>query len=381
MISIIVPIYNAEKYLHRCIDSILAQSYTDFELLLINDGSPDGSGAICDSYAAKDSRVRIFHKENGGVSSARNFGIEQARGEWITFIDADDWVSKDFLQYLVGAPMADFIIGGYVCISGNLFRRNNKRYIGDGIVELINQERGYILRTVWGKLFRSDLIRNKDIKFNENIRVGEDSIFVYQYLVYCNSVQIIDKCEYNYYDGLEPNYFSKKYTCSLQEIDYSLSKMKYTIQDLSNRFHVSIDFDFEVKIYAGMYKLAEINNREAMHKYYLMYAKYASSLLSEKDFFESPIFSPIINGIAILKRLYEENCYEEVKTWWNILYKISHFSPCFLKFPWADFYLCYFFIRKGYEKTLYLYLKIYLYVKRLFGNHRRTSSLGGFCLS
>ena len=97
MISIIVPIYKAEQYIYRCVDSILAQSYTDFELLLINDGSPDGCGAICDAYAAKDSRVRVFHKENGGVSSARNLGLDNAQGEWVTFIDSDDYINDSFL--------------------------------------------------------------------------------------------------------------------------------------------------------------------------------------------------------------------------------------------------------------------------------------------
>ena len=89
MVSIIVPVYNTEKFLHRCIDSILAQTYTDFELLLIDDGSKDSSGTICDEYAAQDARVRVFHKENGGVSSARNLGLDNARGEWVTFVDSD----------------------------------------------------------------------------------------------------------------------------------------------------------------------------------------------------------------------------------------------------------------------------------------------------
>ena len=97
MISIITPVYNAEKYLRCCIDSIIAQTFTDFELLLIDDGSKDKSGAICDEYAAKDARIRVFHKENGGVSSARNLGLDNAKGEWITFIDSDDWVKQDYL--------------------------------------------------------------------------------------------------------------------------------------------------------------------------------------------------------------------------------------------------------------------------------------------
>lgn len=91
-ISVIVPVYNTEQYLPRCIDSILAQTFTDFELLLIDDGSKDSSGKICDESAAKDSRIRVFHKENGGVSSARNMGLNNAQGEWITFVDSDDYL-------------------------------------------------------------------------------------------------------------------------------------------------------------------------------------------------------------------------------------------------------------------------------------------------
>ena len=96
LVSIIVLVYKAEQWLHRCVDSILAQTMTDFELLLIDDGSPDKSGEICDEYAAKDNHIRVFHKENGGGSSVRNLGLDNAQGEWISFIDADDWVEKDY---------------------------------------------------------------------------------------------------------------------------------------------------------------------------------------------------------------------------------------------------------------------------------------------
>ena len=97
-ISVIVPVYNTEKYLHHCIDSILSQTFIDFELLLIDDGSKDSSGTICDEYAAKDNRVRVFHKENGGTSSARNMGLDNARGEYITFVDSDDWIDTTMYE-------------------------------------------------------------------------------------------------------------------------------------------------------------------------------------------------------------------------------------------------------------------------------------------
>ena len=92
MVSCIIPVYNTEKYLPRCIESVLAQTFVDWEMLLIDDGSTDASGSICDEYAASDSRIRVFHKENGGVSSARNVGLDNMRGEWVTFVDSDDWL-------------------------------------------------------------------------------------------------------------------------------------------------------------------------------------------------------------------------------------------------------------------------------------------------
>ncbi|EME8139564.1 glycosyltransferase, partial [Enterococcus faecium] len=99
-ISIIVPIYNVEQYLRKCVDSILAQTFTDFEVILVDDGSPDNSGAICDEYAKLDSRVRVIHKENGGLSDARNAGIEIAKGKYLGFVDSDDFIDKDMYEIL-----------------------------------------------------------------------------------------------------------------------------------------------------------------------------------------------------------------------------------------------------------------------------------------
>ena len=109
-VSVIVPVYNTRGYLARCIESILGQSFSDFELLLVDDGSTDGSGDLCDSFLTKDSRVRVFHLQNGGVSAARNYGIQQAQGEWICFVDSDDEVLKDYLQDMVSAIDADDLL-------------------------------------------------------------------------------------------------------------------------------------------------------------------------------------------------------------------------------------------------------------------------------
>ena len=97
-VSVIVPLYNAEKYAKRCIESVLRQTYNNYELILIDDGSKDRTGEICDHYADIDSRIKVIHKKNGGVSSARNKGLQEAQGEWITFLDADDWIEPNFLK-------------------------------------------------------------------------------------------------------------------------------------------------------------------------------------------------------------------------------------------------------------------------------------------
>ena len=128
LISVIVPVYNAEKYLNRCIDSILSQTMTDFELLLIDDGSQDNSGRICDEYAEKDARVRVFHKSNGGVSSARNQGLDNAMGNWITYVDADDRCSCDYLEHLLSKVDDDTdLIISYAVICDSMVGGGKKR--------------------------------------------------------------------------------------------------------------------------------------------------------------------------------------------------------------------------------------------------------------
>ena len=210
-ISIIVPVYNTEPYLCRCIDSILGQSFTDFELLLVDDGSTDGSGAICDAYAAKDSRARMFHKENGGVSSARNLGLDNAQGEWVYFVDSDDEVLPDGLLTLVNgvSDEVDIVMGGYEEVDGQgetpstvveyeQFRLN-KRHSG------ITQYAGYGLYGLywgymWVRLLRRDLINKNAIRFDANIAIKEDTLFIMQYVCRSNGItQYVTRPVYRYY--------------------------------------------------------------------------------------------------------------------------------------------------------------------------------------
>lgn len=205
MISIIVPIYNAEQYLHRCIDSILAQSYTNFELLLVNDGSTDGSGDICDEYAAKDTRVRVLHKANGGVSSARNLGLDNAQGEYITFCDADDYVGVDWLAAYSEAiaSKVDLSIQGYYAIEGNntkekVFAPCHGENIEDKrlLITLLMREEMY--GYLWVKLFRRQIIEEYSIRFDTQSTFREDEQFFSKYMEYAASFTCVDRVGYYY---------------------------------------------------------------------------------------------------------------------------------------------------------------------------------------
>lgn len=181
-ISVIVPVYNVEQYLPRCIDSILVQTFTDFELLLIDDGSTDSSGDICDEYAKKDNRIRVFHKKNGGVSSARNVGLDNAKGEWLAFIDSDDTVDTEYLS-LNESEDADIIEKGFtVCDEfGNVIRHS---HVTDKCIS--SQEeffRIYVnnwIGPLWNKLIRRSIVKNSH--FNTDVQIGEDLLFFLSFI-------------------------------------------------------------------------------------------------------------------------------------------------------------------------------------------------------
>lgn len=209
-VSIIVPVYKAEPYIRKCIDSILSQTFTNFELLLIDDGSPDNCGKICDEYAELDTRVHVFHKENGGVSAARNLGLDHAKGDYVCFIDSDDWIDPDMLETLIGweqKKQTDLLFLGLKCESAvdcsdtmELLQKISGVY--EGINSVIKA--CYILETneIFGwtcnKLFRNCIIQDHHIKFNEEISIQEDHIFTLAYLKYVTCLAIYSYFPYHY---------------------------------------------------------------------------------------------------------------------------------------------------------------------------------------
>lgn len=214
-VSIVVPVYNAEKYLHRCIDSVLAQTYYDWELLLIDDGSKDMSGEICEEYAAKDERIRVFHKENGGVSSARNLGLDNAQGEWIAFADSDDYVFPCWLEnFIHNASGVDMVVQGFKTSYAYEYMHNKdvhgvsyKGSCKEGLLELYkNCYLGYL----WVKLFRTDIIRENHIRFDTKISLQEDENFVLQYVTYAKQMVSIEDIGYMYFPPFCNKYKAKK---------------------------------------------------------------------------------------------------------------------------------------------------------------------------
>lgn len=205
MISVIVPVYNTEKYLDRCIQSILAQTYTNFELLLIDDGSTDSSGAICEKYAESDSRIRVFHKENGGVSSARNMGLDNAKGEWVTFIDSDDTIKEDFLKNLLPKQNEDFVMDSSDERSASL---PDGSYVGKEMIKVVLS--GWQILCPWGKMFKKSIVSKNKIRFDESGCLGEDTLFNLRYLVYADSLRTMTRSYYNYNNDNEGSLSKKK---------------------------------------------------------------------------------------------------------------------------------------------------------------------------
>lgn len=204
MISIVVPVYNTEKYLRQCIDSIIRQTCQDWELILVDDGSSDSSGNICDGYAETDARIKVIHQENTGVSAARNAGIRRAAGEYLCFVDSDDWLDESFLErFEVEKTNADMYVSGWIYdVNGKNY--SYVKYIpaycassSEICMEFVRQnldENGY----PWGKLFRTSIVREHDLHFNEKLSINEDHIFVFQYYYLVNSLYIVSSCNYHY---------------------------------------------------------------------------------------------------------------------------------------------------------------------------------------
>ena len=256
-VSIIIPIYNAEKHLRRCVDSVLKQDFEDFELILMNDGSRDSSGMICDTYAEKDERVRVVHKENSGVSDTRNQAMTLARGEYLQFLDSDDWITPDATGLLVRMAtehdcemvIADFyrVIGERLSPKGKI-REDGILSREDFAMEMMENPADFYYGVLWNKLYRRDIIEKNNLCMDKDISWCEDFIFNIEYIRHVKQVYALHV----------PMYYYVKTPGSLVSQGTSISKtiqMKRTVFKCYKEFYKEVfkEEDYE-KIRLQVYR-------------------------------------------------------------------------------------------------------------------------------
>lgn len=247
-ISIIVPVYKVEKYLRKCVDSILAQTFTDFEVILVDDGSPDNSGKICDEYAEKDSRVRVLHKANGGLSSARNAGIEIAKGKYLGFVDSDDYIAEDMYELLYNNILkenADMSICGiYDVYEGKepIVKPTIEKVVSADEALLLILQGNIISVHAVNKLYKRELFSK--VRYPEG-KYHEDSFIIVDLLEQCQKVAIDSKQKYYYYHRLgsiNTETFSEKQFEFIEAWEANEQKLKGKNQEIRTAAHQRVCF-------------------------------------------------------------------------------------------------------------------------------------------
>lgn len=251
-VTVIIPAYNAEKYIEKCIDSILNQTYKDIELIVVDDGSNDNTGTICDKIASSDKRLKIIHKKNAGVSAARNTGLSVASGDYITFVDADDWLDLDIIENAVNKYQ-----------ERKLNYWGFKNYLKNSIVEqellivpALSREElianviflnrhdynlGNYYRASCGILFDRKVIMKYNIEFPEDLYIGEDAVFLMQYLVHITGINLISQVGYNYNRMNEKSTTNNCHTDMYEQCDRQLKYITNIISNINikNNIHIN----------------------------------------------------------------------------------------------------------------------------------------------
>ena len=200
VVSIIIPVYNTVKYLSRCFNSVLVQTFADFECLLIENGSSDNSGNLCDNYAARDSRIKVVHQEGKGVSFARNTGLDMASGQWIVFVDSDDWIEPNLLEVALKTAQeypADIIQWNYISEGGKQIKKSKQLQAGIFAVSPDIELPGWFAM-IWSRMYSRALIEENRIRFDTELFFGEDGLFSVQTLASAKTIWNTDKELYHY---------------------------------------------------------------------------------------------------------------------------------------------------------------------------------------
>lgn len=260
LISVVVPVFNVAPYLRRCVDSLLSQTFRDFELILVDDGSTDGSSHICEEYEKMNTRVRaIYYYSNGGVSAARNRGIEAARGEYISFVDADDWVEEGFLQAFAdeierweteNTAVVDMVVQGYWDHEGKVVQWPSCCYcsVQEIYTNLYYMEQKELVGYVWNKVFRRAMIEEHHVRFSPDIPIGEDSVFSMAFLSNTISMAVTSYVGYHYFypPGDHKDYPFDAWRRRLEAMALILSTMKDMPQTTADNFFAR---EFKLSLY------------------------------------------------------------------------------------------------------------------------------------
>lgn len=280
-ISIIVPVYNAEKYINECVDSIINQSFEEWELLLIDDGSTDNSSAICDNYADLDNRIIVHHKNNNGVSSARNVGLDSAKGDWCLFVDADDMIYDDTLSILYNEATSndlDILQFSY----NREYKKNDKRGNNSKVVDSVTYiKNGNYNVCIAGLFVNIDIIYKNHIRFNEKIHLGEDQLFVFDLIRNSNRIKQIGDVLYYYRVNDKSAVHNPKTKDIINSIiefskykkDNQLATDKLDCISLNYLYSLTINTSYPMKELVQLYKMSKIshcrnNSKGAKFLYY-----------------------------------------------------------------------------------------------------------------
>ena len=284
-ISIIVPVYKVEQYLPKCIDSILSQTYPNWELLLIDDGSPDNSGNICDEYAQQDKRIRVFHKENGGVSSARNLGLDYADGDYVMFVDSDDWLSYDCLQVCVNeveANKLDALQFGFTSIT-----ENNEKRLVKNLSSILDGEQYIKLNNfnvcVWGGIYKREIIEEYKLRFPKELKLAEDQIFVLSFFKHTRRIKYMDRAMYYYLQRSDSAVHTPTSEDMLKSCEYLISCSKEWFASKSFIDSMIVLFimdmiknnDVPYKKLKCIYNQQNVNNFIGVSKFQQLFPKFA----------------------------------------------------------------------------------------------------------
>lgn len=312
LVTFIIPVYKAENTLRRCVDSILNQSVSAWELILIDDGSPDNSGLICENYSQSDPRIIVIHKENGGVSSARNSGLEIASGEYISFVDSDDYIESEFLEKMLNQAPSDLIICGFKILNADEFAPKHidvDLYSNPSILkELIDIP--FYLDSPWCKLFRAAMIKEHNLRFNTNLKLSEDTLFSYQYIKECKTLRVIPDILY-IYDGQWGG--EGKYSLSVEELSYASRMNVLAIKALSQKFAINISTRYKCFHYLKLNDVFRNFNDRQIFDIYVQTHDY----ISIEEFLGDERLSPISFAIGKMRNLAKsgklKECAEMIK--------------------------------------------------------------------